>query len=387
MVKVNTLSPEALGRLKEKLETNVRQKKGKNCKKGKTCKGSCIAQAKQCDDKPKGKNKPVTKPKGSKSDPKPIEPKPTLPEKTKKTRSKKPPNVSTSKYTHNMGDYKSNISVGQKFTEDRLTLGAPSKKENTKRQKLEEAKKALSTSNPSQKDFGKHINAFRRAESAYYAEVDKRKLDESVKLHKLKEDIIKHHKVSKEELKDFRDKLYIYDVVKKRPDLETIINATEEVYSLSGGKVKRTLVHIDGSGDERAYANQGGKELNVGTAVGRKDLKETVYHEAGHHVEYSDKSIKEGSRDWLESRATSYTPKSLNEITGHKSYGDHEVALPDNFINPYVGKIYGDRGASTEVVSMGLEHFTSGLKMRELLEKDPEHFYYTVGVLLAEGAK
>jgi len=62
------------------------------------------------------------------------------------------------------------------------------------------------------------------------------------------------------------------------------------------------------------------------------------------------------------------------------SYNEDEKALPGRYIHPYVGKIYKE--GHTEVISVGVEHFASPRLMRELYQKDKEHFHYALGVLL-----
>ncbi len=64
---------------------------------------------------------------------------------------------------------------------------------------------------------------------------------------------------------------------------------------------------------------------------------------------------------------------------GGDFYGGDERALPGNFFDPYVGKVY-DEGY-TEVIAMGLQFFDSPTGMRQLYERDREHFLFNVGIL------
>lgn len=118
----------------------------------------------------------------------------------------------------------------------------------------------------------------------------------------------------------------------------------------------------------RAYANRGG-EINIGSG-----WSNTLWHELGHHGEFESDEILQASKSFVVSRASG-APQKLSELTG-VDYGDSEVAYPDKFLDPYVGKVYAD---ATEVVSMGVEHFSSYRNMQRLYNRDREHFYLMLG--------
>ena len=125
--------------------------------------------------------------------------------------------------------------------------------------------------------------------------------------------------------------------------------------------------------------------VNVGAPREREDS--LVYHEYAHHVEYANRDIASVAQEWLVSRSGGQV-KKLNELTGTKVYRDSEIAVdaPD-LMHPYVGKIYKMPASQpqTEVLSMGLEHFTSAREMRELYKADKEHFFFILGVLKTLG--
>jgi hypothetical protein len=102
-----------------------------------------------------------------------------------------------------------------------------------------------------------------------------------------------------------------------------------------------------------------------------------LLHELAHHLEYSNPAIAKAAKDWLYARATG-SPQELRDVTG-RSYADGEIALPDEFIHEYTGRLYD--GDLTEVVSTGLQHFATPEAMLQLYQTDPEHFYLTVGIL------
>ena len=77
-------------------------------------------------------------------------------------------------------------------------------------------------------------------------------------------------------------------------------------------------------------------------------------------------------------------------------YAQRESVLADSFISPYVGRPYKQRtsvdrtpanqmpknlkpgqeyDSATEVISMGVEHFSDPESMFRLYQADPEHFY------------
>lgn len=108
----------------------------------------------------------------------------------------------------------------------------------------------------------------------------------------------------------------------------------------------------------------------------------TLYHEMAHHIEFSAMN-EDGrfAREWVKSRASG-KPKKLAEITGNTKYGDDEIAYPDEFISPYVGKTYKHKGMlATEVYSMGIEHFHSPQALSAFARRDPEHFAMVLGAM------
>lgn len=116
-------------------------------------------------------------------------------------------------------------------------------------------------------------------------------------------------------------------------------------------------------------------------AIADSDPKSTVFHELGHHLEFNDRDLLTSNREWVKSRATGSVSK-LSEMTGNSNYDESERAYPDLFVDPYVGKVYGS-GYSTEVISMGVQHLTTGSDSHELFRADPEHFYLTIGTILS----
>lgn len=187
-------------------------------------------------------------------------------------------------------------------------------------------------------------------------------------------------------IREFRDRLIqtsslsdseakrIVDGINKLGDDPKFSDNMTEFLKLTNGRSRNSLQNVDFGEDDRAFASK--EERLVAVSPGSKS---DLFHEAGHHIEFEDDRIASASRAWLESRSTSKTPQRLGDLTGDPLFRDDEVALPDRFINPYVGKVYPTR--YTEAVSVGLEHFASAGRMAELAAKDPEHFALVLGMV------
>jgi hypothetical protein len=173
-----------------------------------------------------------------------------------------------------------------------------------------------------------------------------------------------------------------------------------EFFRLSGGVGSKELDTFVDDRSGRAFA------VGVYHTIGIGDgTKQSIFHEAAHFAEnetrFKDldgalarikagdfgkgkqplspegyKSIGEVNNEWVKSRATKKTPKKLSEITG-LPYGDEEKAYIDHFISPYVGKITPS-DSSSEVFSMGVDHFTTPERMIKLWNGDREHFDLTI---------
>lgn len=113
-----------------------------------------------------------------------------------------------------------------------------------------------------------------------------------------------------------------------------------------------------------------------------QDLKRLVLHEVAHRAEYRNPTVGIANKSWVRARAESAgnsttDPTPLEKLVPKGDYEKGEVALEDHFINPYAGKVYPD--SATEVLSLGLEHFSSPDRMLQLYRRDPEHFFLTLG--------
>lgn len=154
-----------------------------------------------------------------------------------------------------------------------------------------------------------------------------------------------------------------------------------DIYRLTGGKGS-TLKRVVNIGD-RPFANLDLKTVNIGKSKNASDL----YHEVAHFAEWENARFAKASHDWLRSRATG-KPQKLKDLTGGSFYRDDEIAVPDKFVNPYVGKLYLQKnndkvelGLSTEVLSTGFERMATPDSMARFYLSDPEHFKLTLGAI------
>ena len=104
-----------------------------------------------------------------------------------------------------------------------------------------------------------------------------------------------------------------------------------------------------------------------------------LLHEVGHYVDVLSPAANELAETFFRKRTAKQKPQTLAKLTG-LPFGEDEVAIPDDFVDPYVGKLYSDRPAyspdavfSSEVISMGLERLASPQTAAELALRDPEH--------------
>jgi hypothetical protein len=161
----------------------------------------------------------------------------------------------------------------------------------------------------------------------------------------------------------------------------------DEFMTMTNGKGTKTLKRLVHT-ESRAHASRTG-EINVGIHWSEHERRKTFFHEMGHHVEFSDNAVRDAAAAWVRHRATGPIA-SLNEISNQlpdsppDQYDSTEIAYSDEWISPYVGKVYGSgllKMESTEVISMGIQHFTDPAKMWELYVSDPEHFWLTIGAI------
>ena len=156
--------------------------------------------------------------------------------------------------------------------------------------------------------------------------------------------------------------------------------AMADFYTQTGGKGSTSLGELFLDPEDRAYAlrSYSNKKGTINVGNEKEIFRETLFHEMGHHLEFENPALAKSARQFVLDRATG-KPEKLSKLTGNDNYGDDETAIPDKFIDPYVGKLYDDD--STEVIAMGIEKFSSRVMALELLRKDPDHFFFVLGAM------
>jgi len=150
------------------------------------------------------------------------------------------------------------------------------------------------------------------------------------------------------------------------------------------------MLNFKKAGRGRSYHVSGDDEVGLTTTASIS----TVVHEMGHGLEDSSPLVGNNARAFLAYRAAGEAPKTLRSLTGNRGYGRTEIAVKDQFIEPYMGKIYADQGASfsawqrettagkgkpgrppvraTEIISMGLQEMHKS--PAKFAKADPEMF-------------
>ena len=108
-----------------------------------------------------------------------------------------------------------------------------------------------------------------------------------------------------------------------------------------------------------------------------------VFHEMGHVIEYANPRVQAAALAFRDRRTRGETPVRLSQALD-ASYDDREIALPDEFLDPYMGKLYPDYEMydlpeSTEIVAMGMEWMR--LHPNVLARRDPDYFHFMYHLL------
>lgn len=104
-----------------------------------------------------------------------------------------------------------------------------------------------------------------------------------------------------------------------------------------------------------------------------------VAHELMHWIEKKNPKFLNNSLTFLEYRTQGEEAQSLKKLTGI-NYDPDEVAKPDNFFDPYCGKIYNHQ--ATEIMSMGIERIFEHPK--EFADTDREYMAFIISNLRGE---
>ena len=112
-----------------------------------------------------------------------------------------------------------------------------------------------------------------------------------------------------------------------------------------------------GKDADRSFYRRGG------IYMANKAPVEVVVHEAAHWLEESDPKIHSKVQKFFKKRTAGEKWQKLSELTGNPNYRDNEIAKPDKWPKPYMGK-KANSEKNSEILSMGME----------MMYKDPANF-------------
>lgn len=172
-----------------------------------------------------------------------------------------------------------------------------------------------------------------------------------------------------------------YDAYAGKPG--QFVEDLKAVFRLAGGRIQ-TLTSITLC-RSRSFATSHDKSISLNPRGGKK----TLWHEVGHHFEFSNPDYLKLARAFLTKRAggdrNAIAP--LNQFFKN-NYGMQERAITDNFASPYVGKVYASQRSNdvhdafaTEVFSSGFEYLAVNKSGATSLLNGDEVIEFVTGVL------
>ena len=113
--------------------------------------------------------------------------------------------------------------------------------------------------------------------------------------------------------------------------------------------------------------------------LSQRDGIPTITHELGHWLEESDPKYFEKIKGFYAKRTKKQPFEKLNDLAPKLGYGSEEIAIKDDFNNPYTGRFYGKKSGdkiitqdATEITSMW---FTEVFKNPAKFIKDDEEMF------------
>ena len=178
-----------------------------------------------------------------------------------------------------------------------------------------------------------------------------------------------------------------YSGKKGRDKLEVDI---ADLYRLTGGAISIDYLTKTPRESRANYLNTFNR-INIGSGLD----KPTLWHELTHSIEHEHPKVLQAVKGFLAGRlkmaqANGSGIKQLKAIYPQGNYRRDEVAIEDSAFSHYVTKLYRkddkqpistDNISSSEVLTMGIESLSDPYLAGKLLEKDPDHAAFTLGVL------
>lgn len=106
----------------------------------------------------------------------------------------------------------------------------------------------------------------------------------------------------------------------------------------------------------------------------------TVAHEFAHAIEDSVPGIKQIEKEFYDRRTKGEKAEFLGKLTGQYGYSRKEIAKPDKFLDPYMGKDYSNssKNPNYELLSMGMSYLYN---KPDQLVKDKDYMNFVLGCL------
>lgn len=159
--------------------------------------------------------------------------------------------------------------------------------------------------------------------------------------------------------------------------LEDFKRDLTELYRISGGRIGPVVF-------ESARGNRASSDGKTVVNVTSRFTKKTLFHEVGHVLEGQDSAMLKASFAFIQGRATG-APQSLSRLCPEHGYRKNEMAFPDTFQDPYVGKIYKDSNGNpfaSEVISMAFGAIASEEGAAKLAANDAGQLHLMIGNLI-----
>ncbi|HHA1306242.1 TPA: hypothetical protein ACOEHI_003844 [Enterobacter kobei] len=192
-----------------------------------------------------------------------------------------------------------------------------------------------------------------------------------MKVESIKQELISQSLVDDTQVTDWISSIKIASAFRKHPQIyNLLVQDLKEIYRICQGRIF-TLKEIAVTKSGRGYA-QKSKGL---IALSEKYNSRVLWHECGHHFEYSNPNLLAKAVEFLKMKADeNNTVMRLNHLT-NLFFDSKEIAIADHFSQPYIGKIYSqgsiEESRSTEIFSSGLEYlYESQFGAKSLLNDD-----------------
>lgn len=166
-----------------------------------------------------------------------------------------------------------------------------------------------------------------------------------------------------------------FNIVRGNTQTNEVKNIVKDGFEAFG---KMTTIPLNPAGTNVLRLNAYNREYHVpgSVAISKTTPTHTVIHELGHELESWDQNANARAHRFLSRRTRGEKAVKLRILSPGSAYESHEVAKPDKFLRPYIGKIYGNNTIfdGTEIHAMGMEMLYAN--PREVIEKDPDFFHF-----------